>query len=116
MLRCLADLPPIEEFTDDGAELIAYLEKMRDRACSTCGNRLCAHHLLASAALGTAKAPRCFSCLARAMDQPVAALASTLYQYYQARSCYTVAWQWACKEEQVADEPLPSCLASLNQG
>jgi tRNA 2-thiouridine synthesizing protein A len=80
----------------DAAErLIRDLERLRGAMCASCGDPLGSHHALLAIAMGFGDAPRCVSCLARALKVQEPEFQDSLLEYVRSRECYLGAWNWA---------------------
>jgi hypothetical protein len=95
---------------EEGLALIRRLEQAKGLSCASCGRQLCAHQTLASIALGLGNTPRCLNCMAASLEQSAEELAGSLFNYFQRRTCYRTAWDWASKEEAVGSEGIPKCF------
>lgn len=83
----------------DTLELIRRLEASKGAVCHSCQQPLCAHQVLASIALGAGGAPRCLTCLAAALEQPLPELVASVSGYIQGRECFKAALDWANSTE-----------------
>ena len=63
-----------------------------------------------SIAMGFKAGPLCQSCLAKALEQDVAALRKQVCGYIQRRDCYRLAWEWASVQEGYSALPKVSCV------
>lgn len=99
-----------EEATARVNALVSELDRLGGAGCTTCGQRLCGHHVLFSVALGLKNAPRCLRCLAEGMGGTARDLGEQLIQYVQHRDCYRQAWDVASDRERLGRGPRPACL------
>jgi tRNA 2-thiouridine synthesizing protein A len=98
-----ADLMKIEE-------LLCDLKQLQDRNCADCGAGICGHEALMSLTMGFKDAPRCWTCLADALEYEKDALRDHVFAYITHRPCHYEGWKWANREEGFETEPLPRCL------
>jgi tRNA 2-thiouridine synthesizing protein A len=90
--------------------LIRDLDRLAGVACSDCSHAICGHEILCSIALGFKDFPRCLSCLAAGLRQPIDVLRNRLIEYVNRRDCYRSAWDIASDREQLPRQREPSCL------
>lgn len=95
------------------ASLVAELDRWTGQGCRRCGVSLCGHFVLCSVVLGLKDCPRCPTCLALGLRQPLPELLLRLTEYVQRRECYRTAWTEACDREGVARTPHPECLGVI---
>lgn len=93
----------MEEQTPAGTvtaeSLIADCERIGKEPCRSCSHPICHHEALMSMAMGFKARPLCQGCLAKALEQDVAALRTQVFGYIQRRDCYRAAWEWASVKE-----------------
>jgi tRNA 2-thiouridine synthesizing protein A len=104
------DLDPQDQIKIE--ELLLDLKQLRKNLCAGCGTAICAHEALMSLTMGFKDAPRCWSCLAGALEYEKDALRDHVFAYIRHRSCHYEGWRWASREEGYESEELPSCLWS----
>ena len=101
--------PEIDE-AEEVPTLLADLQRLAGTACARCEKSICGHEVLFSVAMGAKDAPRCLSCLAKALDRTGAELRDDLTDHFQRRKCYGRAWAVACEREGQANTFRPTCL------
>ena len=94
------------------AELLRDLEGLGETACAGCGRTLCAHHALIALVMGFKNAPRCASCLARALEHPLDGFLDQVLGLINHRECYRAGRAWADEREGVAGSSRPPCLVT----
>jgi tRNA 2-thiouridine synthesizing protein A len=94
--------------------LLCDLKHLRENRCAGCGAAICGHEALMSLTMGFKDTPRCWSCLAGAMEYEREALRDHILAYITHRSCHYEGWQWANREEGFEPGKLPDCLWPAN--
>jgi tRNA 2-thiouridine synthesizing protein A len=90
--------------------LLCDLRLLQKSCCSTCGAVVCGHESLMSLTMGFKDAPKCWTCLADAMEHEKEALRDHIFAYIKHRPCHHEGWLWADQEEGFEPGSLPGCL------
>jgi tRNA 2-thiouridine synthesizing protein A len=90
--------------------LVCDLQRLKENQCVRCGAAICGHEALMSLAMGFKDEPKCWSCLAGAMEYEREALRDQVFAYIKHRSCHYEGWRWASREEGFESDALPDCL------
>jgi tRNA 2-thiouridine synthesizing protein A len=85
-------VPPFSDDSRTRQDLLLRVEKMRGRACGTCGAELCGHALLFDVIAGFQDDPMCPDCLAASMGRLPAFVNERVRDYVDHRECTREAW------------------------
>lgn len=96
--------------------LLCDLKVMLESRCSTCGATVCGHEALMSLTMGFKDEPKCWACLAEALEHRKEALRDHLFAYIKHRPCHHEGWLWADREEGFEPGTLPGCLWPAHSG
>jgi tRNA 2-thiouridine synthesizing protein A len=90
--------------------LLCDLRLMQDCRCGTCGTAVCGHEALMSLTMGFKDQPKCWTCLAHALEHEKETLRDHVFSYIKHRPCHYEGWLWADREEGFQPGALPGCL------
>ncbi len=102
------EIDPQDQVRDE--LLVRDLIDIRESGCTGCGGMICGHEALMSLTMGFKDTPRCWQCLAAALEQGKEALRNHLASFIASRSCYSAGWVWANLDEGFGPDESPHCL------
>jgi tRNA 2-thiouridine synthesizing protein A len=99
---------PVESLRADA--VLAFVERVEGVQCVACRATLCGHQAVMNLVMGFKNAPRCLSCLAKALNRNRENLRDHLFAHINHHECYREGWQWASGREGFDRTTSPSCL------